>query len=141
MFELVVALGQVDGELQGEVEKLVLGKDDGVGRRAMDTWNPEEIVKRNIHSKYKSELYGLLVSLTSGEAKGILQGMLDSRMPADGFKAFAILKRRFGALTSGSLLQAYLEVVNPTGIKNAGERGFLRNTLVRGQRGGVTQLV
>ena len=61
------------------------------------------------------------VSLKSGEAKGILKGMLDSGMASDGFKALVILRRRFDAITTGILLQAYLEVVAPSGIKNSGE--------------------
>ena len=95
IFELVVALGQVDGELQQEVEKLVLGNEDVVGKVPMGMWEPKGVVKPYIYSMYRTELYGLLVSLTGGEAKGILKGMLDTRMPADGFKALVILRRRF----------------------------------------------
>ena len=121
IFELVVALGQVDGDLQKVVERLVMGKEDVVGKGSVETWRTEDHIDREMHRKYSSELYGLLVSLTSGEAKGILKGMLDSRMPSDGFKALVILRRRFDAITTGSLLQAYLEVVAPSGMKNSGE--------------------
>ena len=93
-------------------------KGDVVGRVPIEQWKAENVVDVNIHKKYCGELYGVLVSLTSGEAKGILKGMLDSG-ESDGFKALAILHKRFDAITTGSLLQAYLEVVAPAGIRNS----------------------
>ena len=95
IFDIVVALAQVDGELSKEVEKLVMGREDIVGKVSVERWDAENTVGKDIHRKYSSELYGLLVSLTSGEAKGILKGMLDSKMPSDGFKALVVLRRRF----------------------------------------------
>ena len=62
-----------------------------------------------------------MVSLTAGEAKGILKEMLDSGRESDGFVAVVVLQTRYDAVTTGSLLQSYLEVVVPPAIKNAGE--------------------
>ena len=81
IFELVVALGQVDGDLQKVVERLVMGKEDVVGKGSVEMWRTEDHMEKEMYQRYSSELYGLLVSLTSGGAKGILKGMLDSRMP------------------------------------------------------------
>ena len=117
IFEVVVALAQVDGRLSQMVEKLVMGKEDMVGKVSVEAWDARNAVGPTLYDRYSSELYGLLVSLTSGEAKGILKGMLDSKWPTDGFKALVVLRRRFDALTGGSILQTFLEVVPPVGIR------------------------
>jgi hypothetical protein len=44
--------------------------------------------------------------------------MADSGSQLDGFKALMVLNKRFDSKTSASLLQAFLEVVNPQGIKS-----------------------
>ena len=74
-----------------------------------------------VYEKYKSELYGLLVSLTSGEAKGLLKNMVDMGGEQDGFRGLRVLQKRFDSVTTASLLQAYLEVVSPPQIKGAGD--------------------
>ena len=55
IFELVVALGQVDGGLQKEVEKMVKG--DVVGKVPIEHWRAENVVDVKIHKKYSGELY------------------------------------------------------------------------------------
>eukprot|EP00973_Karenia_brevis_P029862 4118343-Karenia_brevis.AAC.1 len=52
-------------------------------------WGPSQdvLVDQEIYSKYKSELYGVLVPLTSGEPLGIMRGLQDTDFPSDGFKA------------------------------------------------------
>ena len=59
MFDLSVAIGQVDKELAGELERLVKTSDQ-------DKWRPEEdrFLRRDLYDKYKSELYGVLCSTT-----------------------------------------------------------------------------
>ena len=53
LFDLNVAIGQVDKELAGELERLVKTTEQ-------DKWRPEEdrFLRRDLYSKYKSELYG-----------------------------------------------------------------------------------
>ena len=64
LFDLSVAIGQVDKELAGELERLVKTSDQ-------DKWRPEEdrFLRRDLYDKYKSELYGVLCSTIQGERK------------------------------------------------------------------------
>ena len=52
-----------------------------------------------------------------GEAKSLVKGVSDAGFGRDGFKALLTLHKRYDCKTQASLLQAYLEVVNPAGIK------------------------
>ena len=90
-------------------------------RIQVDNWDPwRKVTDSEVYRKYNADLFGLLVSLTAGEAKGILKSMLDSGK-SDGFLAVVTLHKRYDAVTTGNLLQSYLEVVAPPAIKNAGE--------------------
>ena len=62
IFEVVVAMAQVDGDLSKMVEKLVMGREDIVGKISVEQWDPKATVGEKMHRKYSSELYGLLVS-------------------------------------------------------------------------------
>eukprot|EP00973_Karenia_brevis_P034931 4819670-Karenia_brevis.AAC.1 len=83
MFNFGIVLGQVDGELAEEVRKLMSREDT---KRFPDEWNPKYDfeVDRVVCNKYKTELYGVLVSLTSGEPLGILRGLQDTQFQFDG---------------------------------------------------------
>ena len=72
---------------------------------------------RVVHQKYKSELYGILVSLTTGEARSLSTSISDLSLDNDGFVGMKSLQNRYDAVSTGSLLQAYLEVVAPPPIK------------------------
>ena len=81
-----------------------------------------------VYNKYTGELFGVLVVLTEGEPKSILRGITESGFSADGFRGLYALGRRYDRRTQASLLQAYLEVVNPPAIKGMGDLqgGLLR---------------
>ena len=68
---------------------------------------------------YKGQLYGILVSLTEGgsEARAVLKGFEDRGEELDGFRGLLALHERFDVQTTSSMLQAFLEVVKPGGIK------------------------
>ena len=121
LFDLLVAIGQVDKDLVSLLRDVM--EEDYIREVSPEDWKPEMDSKLDlrIYSKFKEELFGLLVSLTSGEAKGILKGMSDARKDQDGFRALRILQRRYDSVTTASLLQAYLEVVAPPGIKGMGD--------------------
>eukprot|EP00973_Karenia_brevis_P083297 11551180-Karenia_brevis.AAC.1 len=91
-FNFIVALGQVDIRLSDEVKKL-LGRDDING--LPENWDPskDSRLDQEIYDKYKSELYGGLVSLTSGEPLGIMRGLQDKEFPSDGFKALVCMSQ------------------------------------------------
>eukprot|EP00973_Karenia_brevis_P095618 12428219-Karenia_brevis.AAC.1 len=58
-------------------------------------WEPskDSQVDHVIYSKYKTEMYGVLVSLTSGEPLGILRGLQDTSFQSDGYKALMALSQ------------------------------------------------
>ena len=120
IFDLTVALGQVDHELSRQLEGMIKRCPEKV---KVEDWkaelDPELDLK--IYEKYSGELYGVLVGLTAGEAKSIVKGISDSGRGQDGFAAYLALHRRYDVRTQASLLQAYLEVVNPGGIKGIGD--------------------
>eukprot|EP00973_Karenia_brevis_P075914 10547212-Karenia_brevis.AAC.1 len=86
MFNLGVALSQVDSMLGEEVRKLM---SRGDAKSCPGDWDPskDDQVGFAIYQKHKSELYGVLVSLTSGEPWGIMRGLQDTQFPSDGYKA------------------------------------------------------
>eukprot|EP00973_Karenia_brevis_P058245 8108499-Karenia_brevis.AAC.1 len=59
-------------------------------------WDPADymLVDRVIYDKYKTELYGVHVSLTSGEPINMLRGIQDTKYQYDGFKALVVLSQR-----------------------------------------------
>ena len=85
LFDLNVAIGQVDKDLAGELERLVKIPEQ-------DKWKPEEdrSLRRDLYDKYKSELYGILCSVTQGEPKNIVRSIVDAHSEQDGFRAFGI---------------------------------------------------
>ena len=76
------------------------------------------------HTKYKGELYALIVGLTTGEAKCVVRGISEKGWEADGFLALMMLQARYDANTAASLMQCVMEVVNPPGQKN--HQGILK---------------
>ena len=89
MFDLGVAIGGIDEELASELERLSRLEDG-------DKWNPGEDLdmRDEMYRKYKGELYGLLCSLTQGEAKTLVKGVVDAGHGNDGFRAFISLNHR-----------------------------------------------
>ena len=65
------------------------------------------------HVKYKGELYALIVSLTTGEAKCVVRGISEKGWEADGFLALMMLQAKYDANTAASLMQCVMEVVSP----------------------------
>ena len=57
VFEVVVALAQVDGDLSKMVEKLVMGREDIVGKVPVGQWDAAKTVGDDMHRKYTSELF------------------------------------------------------------------------------------
>ena len=112
MFELLVAISQVDDVL-GTVLKGVLSKGHG------ESWEPDkdESVDQWIYQKYAAELYGVVVSLTGGEARSVVKSLSDVGGFQDCFKALVLLCSRFDAKTAASLLHAFTEVVRPKDLK------------------------
>ena len=115
-FDLGVAIGQLDNPLAEKMDALVRGFPDEM---APEQWDPNVHGGLDIptYEKYRGELYGVLVQLTGGEAKNIVRGIVEAGSGKDGFKALLLLNRRYDCRTQASLLQAFLEVVNPPQLK------------------------
>ena len=94
LFDLNVAIGQVDKELAGELERLLKIPDQ-------DKWRPEEdrFLRRELYEKYKSELYGILCSTTQGEPKNIVRSIVDAHSDQDGFRVILALNHRYDQRT------------------------------------------
>ena len=78
-FDLTVALGQIDGELVSQLQGLE-SRYDAVGQETQpEKWDPtkDPLFKMELYHKYKGELYSVLCSLTSGDAKSVLRGLDD----------------------------------------------------------------
>ncbi len=84
-----------------------------------DKWDPtaDPGISFKSYDKFAAELYGVIVSLTGGEAKSIVRGILENGTQ-DGYKALSVLNHRYNARTSSGLLRAFVEVVNPPEIKS-----------------------
>lgn len=76
---------------------------------------------KDLYKKYSHELYCILISLTSGEAKSILKSMADGSMGLDGYKGVLLFHNRFDVKAPARLLKAFLDVVKPNSIKNISE--------------------
>ena len=115
-FDLMVAIGQIDKGLAAELGRLV--KLEG-----LDKWKPEEDgdLDKELYDKYTGELYGVLCSVTQGEPKNIVRGIVDAYSMQDGFRALAALNHRYDQRTTATLLQASLEVVGPPSLKGVQE--------------------
>eukprot|EP00973_Karenia_brevis_P077077 10705374-Karenia_brevis.AAC.1 len=118
MFNLEVALGQVDKELSYLVRDIIRRDDI---QRFPDSWDPKEdhLVDRVLYDKYSSELYGVLVTLTTAEPLSIIQGLVDTVFKMDGFKAVIFLNQRLDVRNSASLLSSFLKVMSPTNWKGS----------------------
>ncbi len=116
LFDLNVAIGQIDKELAGELERLLKTTEQ-------DKWKPEEdiFLKRDLYSKYKSELYGVLCSTTQGDPKNIVRSIVDAHSDQDGFRAILALNHRYDQRTTATLLQASLDVVGPPALKSVND--------------------
>eukprot|EP00973_Karenia_brevis_P062751 8725328-Karenia_brevis.AAC.1 len=87
-------------------------------RRFPDEWNPKDDVEVHQVVYNKTELYGVLVFLTSGEPLGMLRGLQDTQFQFDGYKAIVALSQRFDLKTSSSMLSSFLEIVSPKAVKD-----------------------
>ena len=121
LFDLITALGSVDQELTRQIKdllksrpKIVMNGNDWEVPNNMDLGD-ELGEGPSKHTKYKGELYALIVGLTTGEAKCVVRGISEKGWEADGFLALMMLQARYDANTAASLMQCVMEVVNPPG--------------------------
>ena len=129
MFDFTTALGSVNRELTGQVRDLLKHRPKiaMVGGKWEVPNNFElgdDLDGASNHTKYKGELYALIVGLTTGEAKCVVRGISEKGWEQDGFLALLMLQARYDANTAASLMQCVIEVVNPPLLKN--HQGILK---------------
>ena len=105
LFELFVAIGQINSRLARDLRALV--KKGCVGDPM--EWNAcdDDSIDQEIYEEFNQELYGLLVSLTEGEPLGLIKWLVE-RDDADGYKAILMMVKRFDPKTTGSMLRSFM---------------------------------
>ena len=100
LFDLLVAIGRVDKALEDGIRGFLKYHKDK--NEAPEDWrggSTSSGLDRGLWEAYRGELYGILVSKTSGKAKGIMRGLSEVG-ETDGFKALLIFDKRFDIRTS-----------------------------------------
>ena len=116
LFQLMVNVGSVDGELSKELKRLLAeGHDDNLDP------DQENNLDEYLYEAYKEELFSVLVQNTSDQAQGVVRALVDRGYGENGFKALNDLAHRYDSRTAAALLHAFLAVVNPTPITMVGE--------------------
>ena len=125
-------IGRIDGKL-GEYLEEIVREVNGDLRVAKDWKNQGGKIPWDVYLKYKGDLFGLLVSLTSDEPLAIVKSVKDGKLEdkedkgdADGFKAIALLCGQYDTKTMSGMLQNFLEVFEAKSDKerNGFTRGF-----------------
>ena len=78
----------------------------------------EAVVTKDVKSKYGSELFGVLCSLTGGEANVVVRSVIQKGAGYCGFAALCVLSQRFNPKTPARILQYLTTVLNPTPVKD-----------------------
>ena len=113
LFNVFVAVSGVSAEC-------VLAMEDVV-KNASATSNPENLhllVQKQTLDKYKSELFGVLCSLTEGEANVVVRSTIQRGLGYCGFAALCLLSQRFNPKTPARVLQLLTTVLNPKAVKD-----------------------
>ena len=118
LFDFLVVIGQLDDQLAAELKNLC--------RRAGsldEKWDPAEDrqLDQLVYERFKGELYSVLCGLTEGDAKSVVRTVVEKGFAQDGFKAFVDLGRRFEHQTPASLLQTFMDGVNPPHVKSTSD--------------------
>ena len=118
-FGVNTAIGQIDQKLSGAI-KTLLEEDNAL--KAEDLPSKENNgVPEELKDEYTTELFGLLVQLTGGEAKEMCTAYERDFGEVDGFDMIVKMNRRFDPMTGGTLLSAFLDVVSPPKVGNNNE--------------------
>ena len=75
-------------------------------------------VDATIKDKFGSELFGVLCSLTAGEANVVVRSVVQKGVGYCGFAALCLLSQRFNPKTPARILQYLTTVLNPTPVKD-----------------------
>ena len=101
-----MAVSGVDKECAGAMEVML--------KETLTVVNEMEVdlkVGTDLREKFGGELFGVLCSVTSGEANMIVRSVVGKGVGYCGFTALYLLGQRFNPKTPAKLLQCVLEVV------------------------------
>ena len=73
-------------------------------------------MSKDLRDEYTTELFGLWVQLTGGDAGEMCSAYERDFGKVDGFDLIVKMNRRFDPMTGGTLLSAFLDVVSPPKI-------------------------
>ena len=118
-FNMSMTVTQVHQELGEALEEMRLVKSPVSADMFTDVDSPFTKVSDEMIKSYSAALYGVMCSLTGGEANAIVRSVsqkLDAKKC--GFTAFYALNVRFNPKTPARKLQFFAQVVNPAQVKN-----------------------
>lgn len=113
LFGVCVAVSGVAAECCLAMEEVV--KASGTIK---DIVKLEEVVTQTVRGRYGSELFGVLCSLTGGEANVVVRSVIQKGAGYCGFAALCVLSQRFNPKTPARILQYLTTVLNPTPVKD-----------------------
>ena len=89
IFDLTVAVGLVDRHLSEALTNMMSQVRDEHWDPGLELIPRDTEKSRSMHDKYAGELYGVLCSITGGEAKNLVRGIRDDQgqTKMDGFRA------------------------------------------------------
>ena len=113
LFGVCVAVGAVSSACVLAMEE-VIRQAGGV----RDVAKMEEVISERMKIKFGAELFGVLCSLTSGEANVVVRSVVQKGAGYCGFAALCVLSQRFNPKTPARILQFLTTILNPTPIKD-----------------------
>ena len=103
---MLVAISQIDDALGSTLEG-ILAKGHNEDRDP----TPDSSIDQTPYQTYASELYGVVVALTAGGTKSVVEGISGGGGYLDGFEALLAANRRLDSKILASRLHAFMEAV------------------------------
>ena len=110
-FGLNTVIGQIDQKLSGALKALL--EEDNLLKAEDLPQKKDNGVSKELREEYTTELFGLVVQFTGGDANEMCTAYERDFGEVDGFDILVKMNRRFDPMTGGTLLSAFLEVVSP----------------------------
>jgi hypothetical protein len=113
IFNLVVTVGGVDRGCVAAMEKVLKECSGPLSETTLDF-----VIEQEVKAKFANELYGVLCSLTTGEANVVVRSVIAKGVGYCGFSALHVLNLRFNPKTPALVLQHLGLVINPAPVKD-----------------------
>ena len=120
-FNMSMTVTQVDHKLGAALEEMRLIKSPISANMFTEVGSPFAKISDEMLSSYSAALYGVMCSLTGGEANAIVRSISQRLDAKCGFTAFYALNARFNPKTPARKLQFFAQVVSPAQVKNVRE--------------------